>query len=648
MLNRTILLVGLIIGVCFINNIDAGEQKTAWYIDVEKYSTADTLAVTVMQGIANREQARLFIFTGDRHWVATFKRKWVRHSRDVLAKYRNVDDAWKDYLETKHGYVFETLSSIDDLTTRLGGKIKGTVYYDDSESFHYVLATALASAYDLVPVTDKLLNRYPSLAALPQKYNVSKDFTNLLESHQHIWKEHSARYTKNAVYSIGAENHVYGIDIAVAQRMFVYRLNCDKNKEENEAAFVKEIISGLEPLSPAWGWGEPSESILRNLISEAGGFVMCACVPNTSFFQKLKPIRPEPFKRATPPADYKKKQLKEKYYISFMVNEGDSIKALAALMSYGMWLEPDRGKVPINWGVCPWLYEQFPGMMEYYYINATKNDSFFPATSGYGYFTQILTPYLDEFVKREIPINQRANMLVGASWGCDQLNDKESGLRDKWFDSRKMMGYINETAGKAGAALQFTPENRPVINMDWNLFYWWHRFGKNLSEDEIYEKTAAWIEKITTEHEPPFFIPIYGGMPNWFMRLKSMLGEEKYEYVLLEDMVHLAKQAGQIQVVKDHVLLSENTGELVSQLHVRNMTDKKYHGTISINLPTGWACQPTQWQYPLLTPQTGNALQDFEIVSPENCPVGKYRIVFSDSATGMSDTLVVEVTEVKD
>ena len=643
MSKRTSRLCVLVILAMFSLRGYAGEEKSAWYLDVEKYSTADTLAVTVMQGIANRDKPSLFIFTGDRHWVTTFKRKWVRHSAEVLARYRNVDDAWKDYLQTEHGYEFQELSSLTDLVNALGDQVKGTVYYDDSEAYHYVLATAMASAYDLVPVTDKVLNRHPALATLPAKFNVSKDFDGLLDAHRRIWQEHGPRYTRDAVYSIGAESHIYGIDMAVSQRMFVYRLNCDKNKNPDEAGLVKEIISSLNPLSPAWGWGEPSESILRNLISEAGGFVMCACVPNTSFLHKLKPLRKQSFKRKVSLADYRDKKLEDKYYVSFMVNEGDSIKALAALMSYGMWLEPDRGRVPINWGVCPWLYEHFAAMMEYYYINASSMDTFFPACSGYGYFTQILTPHRAEFVRREIPINRRADIRVGAGWGCDQLNGKEPGLRDRWFDSRKMMGYINETAGSRGASLEFTPENRPVINMDWNLFYWWHRFGKGLSEDEIYEKTVAQIEKITTEHEPPFFIPIYGGMPNWFARLRAMLGEEKYEFVLLEEMVHLAKQAGQVQVTQDHVTRAEGADHVTIDCTVRNMGRNPYGGTVELLVPEDWVAVPGSWNYARLEPEIGHAVQQFTITVPAGYPAGSYRIRCTDSAADMHDVLVVTV-----
>ena len=38
-----------------------------------------------------------------------------------------------------------------------------------------------------------------------------------------------------------------------------------------------------------------------------------------------------------------------------MVNEGDAIKSANSLMCFGSWIQPERGKIPINWGIQPGL-----------------------------------------------------------------------------------------------------------------------------------------------------------------------------------------------------------------------------------------------------------------------------------------------------
>ena len=304
------------------------------------------------------------------------------------------------------------------------------------------------------------------------------------------------------------------------------------------------------------------------------------------------------------------------------------------MMGYGMWLEPHRGQVPITWGVCPWIYENYPAMMEYYYDSMTEKDSFAPATSGYGYFTQDLVPNLDEFTMLEIRANRFSDLHVGLGWGGDRLKDK----RDEWFDDRALPGYVLETGGKS--FLGFTPENRPVIGTDGKLFYWWHRFGKG-TEEQLLQRTADYIQELAAKHEPPYFIPVYGGNPSGLYRLTERLPAEKFEVVPIENMVYLAKEAGQIQVDQDHLEAVSDGNDLKVNLSVRNMGDAPYSGTVTVKAPAGWVIKPAQWQYPELKAKTGSASQEFTIVAPADCGPGSYKITFDDSATAMSDLLVV-------
>ena len=72
-----------------------------------------------------------------------------------------------------------------------------------------------------------------------------------------------------------------------------------------------------------------------------------------------------------------------------MVNEGDTLKCFASLMNGGGWLQSERGRLPINWGIDPLLIRDTPGLMSYYYHTATPNDYFFSAPSGWGYLAPI-------------------------------------------------------------------------------------------------------------------------------------------------------------------------------------------------------------------------------------------------------------------
>jgi hypothetical protein len=65
------------------------------------------------------------------------------------------------------------------------------------------------------------------------------------------------------------------------------------------------------------------------------------------------------------------------------------------------WDDPNRGKLPLAWGVNPNLIESYPDLFKYLYATATKNDTFTSDASAAGYFNpnRIKAEYLPLFVK---------------------------------------------------------------------------------------------------------------------------------------------------------------------------------------------------------------------------------------------------------
>ena len=82
-----------------------------------------------------------------------------------------------------------------------------------------------------------------------------------------------------------------------------------------------------------------------------------------------------------------------------MTSEGDTPKILASLQG-GAWLDPSRGKLPINWGMTPQLALLFPAIAEYYYDSATENDYFVCGPSGSGYLYPNEVPEPGAFFER--------------------------------------------------------------------------------------------------------------------------------------------------------------------------------------------------------------------------------------------------------
>jgi hypothetical protein len=63
-------------------------------------------------------------------------------------------------------------------------------------------------------------------------------------------------------------------------------------------------------------------------------------------------------------------------YVAFLASECTTQKAAGDGMQHGAWLDPARGKVAINWGMCAAFARQAPAVVDYYYSTATPNDYF--------------------------------------------------------------------------------------------------------------------------------------------------------------------------------------------------------------------------------------------------------------------------------
>ncbi|MFO1490566.1 MAG: hypothetical protein U1F87_06550 [Kiritimatiellia bacterium] len=152
----------------------------------------------------------------------------------------------------------------------------------------------------------------------------------------------------------------------------------------DESQVLGLILSAYPPLTPVFGWGAIDENTFVRTVTEKGLTVICSGVPNNSFFNRWRAAA-LPLRQRHPPLAADGLKVEKKIHLAFMVNEGDSIKNAIALQGHAGWLQPERGAVPLNWGVEPAIYERYSGLMEYFYQTATTNDYFFTAAAGWGY-----------------------------------------------------------------------------------------------------------------------------------------------------------------------------------------------------------------------------------------------------------------------
>ena len=139
-----------------------------------------------------------------------------------------------------------------------------------------------------------------------------------------------------------------------------------KRSHPHESDALLKILKSYPPLTPVFGWGAVDETTFVRTITEKGLTVICSGVPNNSFFNRWKASALPLKQRHTHVADAEVK-VEDKVYIAFMANEGDSIKNAIAIQGHGAWLQPERGTVPMNWGLQPAIFGRYSGLMEYFY-----------------------------------------------------------------------------------------------------------------------------------------------------------------------------------------------------------------------------------------------------------------------------------------
>lgn len=518
-----------------------------WRLDVEDFDDDLLVSVTTLQGLANREQPQVYLGMVDRHWSMKFR------SKDVIGKlpggtreqpYRSATDIWEDYYASTHGYQFRNVDNFAELLSKFRHLVRGAILVDMKHKGQYVIGATLAGLRDAVLVSESALADHPELAALPVLEDLRGKFTDSLAAHEWAVEHLQPQCNTQAIFSQTrtaneGDPDYFSLDLAVAQKLFVFSLCFRQCKAPQEFALIEKILSKLGPCSPMYGWGTSEDSMMVGM-AKSGAFLVCTHTPNISFHAKVQPTRSN-LASYLPPKRPRPKLQKDKVYITFMVNEGDTLKWMGCVMGHGQWLSPDHGSVPINWGTNPWLVEKWPGMMELFYRTIKPQDCFFSSITGYGYYNSKLSSEWMRLAKLEAQHNPAAGLTVGSIYSVhgmmDACNGKLDAQTDQWLVERGCRGYAFESAQQA--YVKYTSAGQPVIGVDWALFYWMYRYeGQDPLQGAVHR-----IKQIADEHAGPFFIPVYAGSPTQFKQMAELLPKDRFEIVLLDEMIDLAIEA---------------------------------------------------------------------------------------------------------
>jgi hypothetical protein len=534
-------------------------------VDINAFGRDERLTVLAIQGIANRKGPRVFLNTGqsvrwnqidyDRDEGAKSGRVWSKEDVERLKpRYSNTCDYWIEYVEKIGMATFEK-ATLHDLFRIHADEIKGVILYANVND-DLAIAGTMAGLRDAVPMTEQL---YADVTQnLGRELPVIFDVRSLYPSYNpkeerrlaaHRWAiEHllpecrrNGALSRDLTYGQDAHDTLIDTDLAVHNRWFIFDLSFmaeetrlgrnDKPhpvwgfEPPDKELLVKLLTSLDQPYPEIYGWGRPYESALIRRLAITGGVKIVTGNGNASFFRAM-PMQTKNFHQPVPHVE--KATLEEKVYVAFATNEGDTLKYLAGLVNGGGWLQSERGRFPINWGMDPLLYRDFPGLVSHYYRTATPNDYFFSGPSGWGYLAPFTLPderlpVYGELVRKGLADTDLRYIDV---WWMNGLRE-----RGKFFSYLESMGARGLTQWSGKQEVEFAPDGTPIIHS--NFYYTRNRP----------EVVAAKLRTVKQTMGKPWFVFIYGGQPHWFGQIAANLPPEDFKIVKLDEFFEAARAA---------------------------------------------------------------------------------------------------------
>ena len=324
----------------------------------------EQITFSALQGRVNRVKPR-FILLDDR--AGEGRETWLKTSTTGIGDYE-IHDPEDRY----------------DIVAKYGPETRGVVIYDISRSEHYRnLACTVAALENALPVTRDVLGSMLSRGWDPEIVADLSElpFTSATDIYQHLRETYWERCTKRLIvsarpYTRGGDLH-HTRDMAAACGAAVIWLDPrEKSERKMLADFFRDMPAGD---AVALGWYSTERSGITTASEFGIGTIPADFFNGSTVFAGGQ-------KRIEIPAVPQMPELENKIYIAMFISDGDNIQYVQHAMR-SLWEQSTgvRGKVALNWTIAPGLVDIAPGMLNYYYQEATPNDCFVSGPSGMGY-----------------------------------------------------------------------------------------------------------------------------------------------------------------------------------------------------------------------------------------------------------------------
>jgi hypothetical protein len=344
--------------------IFAAPAATLDAIEVQSLSVDEQITFSALQGQVNRRRPRIYLLDARSD-----------EGRDTWANTPTVALGPRNLYGRENRY---------DLVARYAKEVGGVVLYDPKASPHCRnLAGTVAGLRRALPATVEVHERMKERGI---ELEVVADLTRLELSspieiygylYDHYWEKCGKRLIVSARPDDRGGDHHHTRDIAAACGTAVVWLD---GRVPAERALMRKFFGDmLAGDAIALGW-YPTERSGITTASEFGiGTLPADHYASASVYSGTD-------HRIRIPEVPRKPELGDKAYVAIFISDGDNIQyAQRAMRRIWDRSAASRGKVPLNWTIAPGLVDIGPGILNYYYTTATRNDCFVAGPSGMGY-----------------------------------------------------------------------------------------------------------------------------------------------------------------------------------------------------------------------------------------------------------------------
>jgi len=333
----------------------------------------ERLTITALQGIVNRTKPRI-LFTdmnpdeGPDTWRETPN---LHLNCNVLANSQKFEFIQKYIGETRGIVIFPASK--------------------DANQMHMMnLATTVAGIHDMLPMDENTYDLWKSHGiSLPDIDNPENedrliDLRNLalhdpLEIYTYLYDNYWELCNHRLLISLSPDKRHYVRDYAAAAKSAVVWLD---NRDEDQRQLFEKFLTDMEAGNGlVLGWAPTERSGVTICAKHGLSLVPADHYINGTVFGGTDPVIQIPKVPDKP-------ELDDKVYIAPIMTDGDNIQYIQRYMRK-LWDSPgtvnSRGKVPISWTISPALVDAGPGLLNYYYSQATDCENFVCGPSGMGY-----------------------------------------------------------------------------------------------------------------------------------------------------------------------------------------------------------------------------------------------------------------------